>query len=130
MLDALGLAPNTTTKTVAAATSAVTQTKGVGQDAFLKLLVEQLKHQDPLAPQDGAQFVAQLAQFNSLEQLMSINDRLGQPLQAYLQILTRIWDQGLNSEISNLELLNSQGETKCLFRFQPHYPVYAPVQMP
>jgi flagellar basal-body rod modification protein FlgD len=48
-----------------------------GENTFLKLLVEQLKHQDPLAPQDGAQFVAQLAQFNSLEQLISINDRLG-----------------------------------------------------
>ena len=52
----------------------------VGAETFLRLLVEQLKHQDPLAPQDGAQFVAQLAQFNSLEQLMSINDRLGQLL--------------------------------------------------
>ena len=49
-----------------------------GENAFLKLLVEQLKHQDPLAPQDGTQFVAQLAQFNSLEQLISINDRLGE----------------------------------------------------
>jgi flagellar basal-body rod modification protein FlgD len=53
------------------------QTAKTGQDAFLKLLVEQLKHQDPLAPQDGTQFVAQLAQFNSLEQLISINERLG-----------------------------------------------------
>jgi len=51
-----------------------------GENTFLKLLVEQLKHQDPLAPQDGAQFVAQLAQFNSLEQLISINDRLGEVL--------------------------------------------------
>lgn len=51
-----------------------------GENAFLKLLVEQLKHQDPLAPQDGAQFVAQLAQFNSLEQLISINERLGEVL--------------------------------------------------
>jgi len=50
----------------------------VNGETFLKLLVEQLKHQDPLAPQDGTQFVAQLAQFNSLEQLISINDRLGQ----------------------------------------------------
>ncbi len=51
-----------------------------GENTFLKLLVEQLKHQDPLAPQDGAQFVAQLAQFNSLEQLISINERLGEVL--------------------------------------------------
>ncbi|MFN0085850.1 MAG: flagellar hook assembly protein FlgD [Blastocatellia bacterium] len=48
----------------------------VDRDTFLTLLVAQLKHQDPLAPQDGAEFVAQLAQFNSLEQLMNINDRL------------------------------------------------------
>jgi flagellar basal-body rod modification protein FlgD len=54
--------------------------KDSGENAFLKLLVEQLKHQDPLAPQDGAQFVAQLAQFNSLEQLISINERLGEVL--------------------------------------------------
>ena len=70
---------------LAAASTAATSNSTVkksesGQDAFLKLLVEQLKHQDPLAPQDGAQFVAQLAQFNSLEQLISINERLGQVL--------------------------------------------------
>jgi flagellar basal-body rod modification protein FlgD len=57
-----------------------TNTPQADQDMFLKLLVEQLKNQDPLAPQDGAQFVAQLAQFNSLEQLISINERLGKVL--------------------------------------------------
>ena len=61
-------------------TNSTNATTEVGKDTFLKLLVEQLKHQDPLNPQDGAQFVAQLAQFNSLEQLMSINERLGQLL--------------------------------------------------
>jgi flagellar basal-body rod modification protein FlgD len=61
-------------------TNSTVKKADTGQDAFLKLLVEQLKHQDPLAPQDGAQFVAQLAQFNSLEQLISINDRLGEVL--------------------------------------------------
>jgi flagellar basal-body rod modification protein FlgD len=49
----------------------------VDKNAFLTLLVEQLKHQDPLAPQDSTQFLAQLAQFNSLDQLMSINTQLG-----------------------------------------------------
>ncbi len=48
----------------------------MGQDAFLKLLVAQLKHQDPLKPQDGSEFVAELAQFSSLEQTMGINERL------------------------------------------------------
>jgi flagellar basal-body rod modification protein FlgD len=50
------------------------------KDIFITLLVAQLKNQDPLDPQDSTQFLAQLAQFNSLEQLMSINQRIGQLL--------------------------------------------------
>jgi flagellar basal-body rod modification protein FlgD len=60
--------------------SSVTPLANTGVNTFLKLLVEQLKHQDPLAPQDSTQFVAQLAQFNSLEQLISMNDKLTQLL--------------------------------------------------
>lgn len=51
-------------------------TKPLDRDAFLKLLVEQLKNQDPLKPQDDSAFVAQLAQFSNLEQSMGINSRL------------------------------------------------------
>ena len=43
------------------------------EDTFLKLLVSQLQNQDPLNPADSTQFVGQLAQFSSLEQLMQIN---------------------------------------------------------
>jgi flagellar basal-body rod modification protein FlgD len=49
---------------------------GMGKDAFLKLLVAQISHQDPLKPMDDTAFVAQLAQFSSLEQTMGINTRL------------------------------------------------------
>ena len=42
------------------------------QSQFLQLLVAQLKEQNPLDPQDGTQFVTQLAQFSSLEQLVNI----------------------------------------------------------
>jgi flagellar basal-body rod modification protein FlgD len=45
---------------------------------FMSLLVAQLKNQDPLSPQDGAAFVAQLAQFNSLDQLVGIRDSIDQ----------------------------------------------------
>jgi flagellar basal-body rod modification protein FlgD len=44
----------------------------LGQDAFLKLLTTQLANQDPLEPQDNGEFLAQLAQFSSLEKLTSI----------------------------------------------------------
>lgn len=44
------------------------------KDTFLKLLVAQIKNQNPLSPSDGAQFLAQLAQFSQLEQLVSIRE--------------------------------------------------------
>lgn len=52
---------------------------------FMSLLVAQLKNQDPLQPQDGAAFVAQLAQFNSLDQLIGIRqsiEKLGVQIQS------------------------------------------------
>ena len=39
------------------------------KDLFLKLMVEQLRHQDPMNPTDGNEWLAQMAQFNSVEQL-------------------------------------------------------------
>src|ERR1700742_304304 len=57
-------------------TSALGDDKGLGENAFLKLLVAQMKNQDPLKPMDNTDFVAQLAQFSNLEQVMGINTRL------------------------------------------------------
>ena len=48
----------------------------LGESDFLKLLIEQLKNQDPLQPQDDSSFVAQLAQFSTLEQSMQTNSAL------------------------------------------------------
>ncbi len=48
----------------------------IDKDEFMNLLVEQLKHQDPLNPMDNAEFTAQMAQFASLEQLQNVNSNL------------------------------------------------------
>jgi flagellar basal-body rod modification protein FlgD len=50
----------------------VTNNGSMGKDAFLSLLVTQLQNQNPLQPQADGEFLAQLAQFSSLEQLQEI----------------------------------------------------------
>ena len=44
----------------------------LGREAFLSLLVTQLQHQNPMEPQADGEFLAQLAQFSSLESLQDI----------------------------------------------------------
>ena len=61
------------------AASNPTETKAndeLGKDAFLQLLVTQLKNQDPLDPQDNSSYVAELAQFSSLEQMTNVVSNL------------------------------------------------------
>ncbi|MEI6833975.1 MAG: flagellar hook assembly protein FlgD [bacterium] len=48
----------------------------LGKDDFMKLFIAQMQAQDPLNPQDATQMSAQMAQFNSLEQMMNLNKSL------------------------------------------------------
>lgn len=54
----------------------------IGKDAFLTMMVAQLKNQDPLNPMEGTDFTAQLAQFSSLEQQINTNTNLSSILGA------------------------------------------------
>ena len=72
--------PVTSTPSPAPATSSSSTTNipGANEQTFLQLLVTQLKNQDPTNPVDGTQFVAQLAQFSQLEQMINANAKLTQ----------------------------------------------------
>lgn len=56
----------------AAAVSTKPREAELGQDAFMKLLITQLTHQDPMRPKDDTEFIAQLATFSQLEKLTEI----------------------------------------------------------
>jgi len=57
--------------------SSTKKSDGLGQTAFLNLLITQLKNQDPLNPMKDTEFIAQLASFSSLEQMTNINTSIG-----------------------------------------------------
>lgn len=75
----------------------------MGKDDFLKLLVAQLRNQDPMKPMEDREFIAQLAQFNALEQMQNLNNSFSQLLK---------WQQLLQSSAligKNIEAIQDDG---------------------
>lgn len=71
-IDSIGALPD--------ASSEVPRNAGIGQEDFLRILLAQLRFQDPLKPVDNQQFVAQLAQFSALELNRQQSEKLDQLL--------------------------------------------------
>ncbi len=69
--------PTTTASSGGATTPTGTRPgSSLGKDDFLKLLVTQLQHQDPLNPMDDMQFMQQMAQFSTLEQITNVGTEI------------------------------------------------------
>lgn len=69
--------PTPSTTAGSSKSTVVNPNSGMDKDAFLKLLITQLKYQDPMKPMDDTQFIAQMAQFSSLEQMTNISTAMG-----------------------------------------------------
>jgi flagellar basal-body rod modification protein FlgD len=69
----------------------------LGKDDFLKMLVTQLRYQDPLQPMEDKEFIAQMAQFSSLEQMQNMNTAM-------------ITTQATNLIGKEIHWMNDQGE--------------------
>lgn len=61
---------------ISGSTATNLQASSLGMEDFLKILLTQLTYQDPLKPMDNQEFMAQMAQFTSLEQTQQLNNKI------------------------------------------------------
>ena len=80
----------------------------LGQDDFLKLLVTKMSSQDPMNPQGDTEFIAQMAQFSSLEQAKSMTADMAM-LKAQQEVLTANGLIGRNVSVTEGNKLLAQG---------------------
>ncbi len=82
--------------------------KELGKDEFLKLLITELQHQDPTNPMQDREFIAQMAQFSTLEQMLNFNKNMekllsGVSFQSSFNLL------GLNVQIQDKSNMDTEG---------------------
>lgn len=96
--------------------TAKTAEANLGKQDFMQLLVTQLRHQNPLEPMDNKDFIAQLAQFSSLEQLESMNQSLNASLttQNTLGMATAVSYLGKNVEAEGNSVSLADGQAAVL----------------
>jgi flagellar basal-body rod modification protein FlgD len=70
--------PQTASSATSSAAATTTGPKSLGKDDFLKLLIAQMRNQDPMKPMDDTQTIAQMAQFSALEAMQNLNQTMQQ----------------------------------------------------
>ena len=89
----------------------------LGKDAFMQLLVTQMKYQDPLNPMDNSEMLAQLAQFTALEQMMNVSQASQKQLASnmvgkYVEYSYKDTKTGVTSyNVGKVDYVNINGET-------------------
>jgi flagellar basal-body rod modification protein FlgD len=79
----------------------------LGQDDFLKLLLTQLAHQDPTAPMQDKEFIAQMAQFSSLQEMTSMNKQMTGMAADFAKLASMLAGSEVSSVLGkNVELID------------------------
>jgi len=84
----------------------------LGKDAFLQLLITQLQHQDPTNPMDDRDFIAQMAQFSSLEQMQNMTKAMESLLASQQQTQLMNYTTFVGKEVKWHEITDELDEDK------------------
>ena len=87
------------------------KSNNLDKDAFLKLLVTQLQNQDPLSPMEDREFIAQMAQFSSLEQMQNLNDTMKTSNNTIADHITMMNNNMVKSQTQINDALNNISES-------------------
>lgn len=121
-----GVGTNTT-----ATTTTKTSNDELGKDAFLNLLVTQLRNQNPLDPMDDKEFISQMAQFSSLEQMQNMNAALAATQAAGMIGYTVDWKDDQGNAISGAVggVKTADGKSQLIVDVDAvQYPQYLPAK--
>ncbi len=116
-----------------------TPNSNLGKDEFLKILMAQLQNQDPLSPMEDRDFIAQMANFSSLEQLMNmsksidmlVQNQLVSPIVQYSHMIGKevtyiqTQEDGVKETLSSVVKAVSQKDGWAIFELENGEKIYA-----